>query len=520
MFSKITNLFRKQSNAPFPLTLNEEKKARDNIFTISLDDPYQSLNTRSAFARTFQVPLPPMIKSESGATMDSDLSDSDPSLKWNYQNNAGISQEVVDWYATYGFIGYQLCAMFSQHWLVRKCCSMPAKDATRKGYDITINNGDQISPEILDSLRQLDKKYRITKNMVELITKGKIFGVRVCIFLVDSDEPDYYKKPFNIDSVKPGSYRGMSQVDPYWMTPQPSQENTSNPESQYFYDPDWWQVNGKLYHRTHLVVYREDDDELPDVLKPTYIYGGVSVPQKVCNRIYAAERTADEAPLLALTKRTRVYKTDLSQAIAKGSSFWQTISKWVGFSNNYGVQVIGLDDEVQQFDLTLADLDSLIMTQYQLVAAIAEVPTVKLLGTSPKGFNTTGEFEEASYHETLESIQAHHLTPLLERHYQLVIKSDISPKYGINPFDVTITWKPLDSMTAKEEAEVNNIKADTDVKLSQAGTIDGNDSRDRIIADPNSGYSGISSGAPEPEQNELTESENDSNSEETETFQG
>src|ERR1043165_4741103 len=432
--------------------------------------------------------------------MDSDLTVAYPSLKWDWQNNDGICQAIVDWYATFGFIGYQLCAMFSQHWLVRKCCSMPAKDAIRKGYDITVKNGDEISPEVKDAMRQLDKKYRLTKNMKEFITKGKIFGIRVCIFLVDSDDPNYYKKPFNINGVKPGSYRGMSQVDPYWMTPQPSAENTSNPESQYFYEPDWWQINGKLYHRTHLVIYREDDDEMPDVLKPTYVYGGVSVPQKICSRIYAAERTADEAPLLALTKRPRVYKTDLSQAVAQGASFAQKIAKWVGFSNNYGVQVIGLDDEVQQFDLTLADLDNIIMTQYQLACASAGIVSTKLLETSPKGFNATGEFEESSYHEMLESLQAHDLTPLAERHYLLMIKSDILPKFGVNP-EITVTWKPLDSMTAEEEAKVNNIKADTDVKLSQAGAnaIDGNDIRNRIIADPNSGYSGIPNGAPESE---------------------
>jgi phage-related protein (TIGR01555 family) len=460
-----------------------------------------------AMERTFQKD-PILYHAKPGQTMDSCCPGGEQALYGAWGN---ISPGQIDWYGSQGFIGYQLCAILSQNWLIRKCCSMPAKDATRKGYDVTNNNGDEIAPEILDAIRQADKKYKLTKNMLEFVTKGKIFGVRVCIFQVKSKDPLYYEKPFNINSVKEGTYLGMTQVDPYWIYGQPDMESTSNPASQNFYEPTWWIVNGKKYHHSHMVIYREDDDQLPDTLKPTYYYGGISVPQKIAERVYAAERTANEAPLLALTKRLRVYKTDLSQATANGAIFWQKIKNWVTFSNNFGVQVIGDSDEINQFDVALSDLDAIIMTQYQLVAAAAEIPAVKLLGTSPKGFNTTGEYEESSYHEMLESIQSHHLTPLIERHHQLLIRSEIAPKFGA-VFETTITWKPLDAMTAKEEAEVNNIKADTDSKLSAIGAIDGQDGRNRIVADPNSGYSGISTGAPEPEVEETEEGENETNS--------
>ena len=72
------------------------------------------------------------------------------------------------------------------------------------------------------------------------------------------------------------------------------------------------------------------------------------------------------------------------------------------------------------------------MTQYQLVAAAAGVPATKLLGTSPKGFNATGEFEESSYGEELESIQQHDLSPLVNRHHLLLIRSHVTKKFKIN----------------------------------------------------------------------------------------
>ncbi len=164
--------------------------------------------------------------------------------------------------------------------------------------------------------------------------------------------------------------------------------------------------------------------------------------------------------------------------------------------NNYGVKIIGEDDEVQQFDTSLADLDAVIMTQYQLVAAAAGVPATKLLGTSPKGFNASGEYEESSYHETLESIQQHDLSPLVNRHHLLLIRSHVAPKFKMQPFNTEVAWKPVDSPTAAEQAEINLKKAQTDDTLVQAGAIDGTDIRERLINDLDSGYNGIESVVP------------------------
>lgn len=422
--------------------------------------------------------------------------DNAQSIKSSFYGNEVIPQQQVFWYANQTFIGYQLCAMLAQNWLVAKCCLMPAEDAIRKGYELTINDGSNVDPKIIDEIRNLDVDYEINKNLIQFLHFGRVFGIRIAMFKVESDDPDYYFKPFNPDGVTLGSYKGISQIDPYWVTPQLNPESAGDPSSINFYEPTWWNIAGKLVHRTHLIVYRTE--EVADILKPTYIYGGIPIPQKIYERVYASERTANEAPMLALTKRTDVINVDLAQALANepnnpvsGIGFTQRIAKWVYNRDNYGIKVLGLDEKMQQFDTSLADLDAVIMTQYQLVAAAANVPAVKLLGTSPKGFNTTGEFEEANYHEMLEGLQCHALTPFLNRHYLLLMRSEIAPKFGINPVDVTVVWKPLDAMTAEELAALNKLKAETGQILATTGAIDGNDERDRIIADPMSNYSGI-----------------------------
>jgi len=127
-----------------------------------------------------------------------------------------------------------------------------------------------------------------------------------------------------------------------------------------------------------------------------------------------------------------------------------------------------------------------------LVAAIAGVPATKLIGTTPKGFNSTGEYEEASYHELLESIQTHDLTPLAERHHQLVIKSFVEPqlKKKIN-VETTLNWLPLDTPTAEELARTNLAKAQVGAALIEVGAISSEEERQRVATDKTSGYNEI-----------------------------
>jgi hypothetical protein len=429
-----------------------------------------------------------------GAAMDSNVNI--PTLKGGFALNSPytVPDALISWYASQSFIGYQMCAILAQQWMVDKACTMPAKDAIRNGYEITVNDGVEVAPEILDFMRKRDRKYGLVKNCVELVRMCRVFGIRIAIFKIDGVD---YEAPFNLDGVTPGSYRGISQVDPYWITPELDETAATDPAGIHFYEPTYWRVNGRRYHRSHLIVIRTC--ELPDVLKPTYFYGGIPLTQRIYERVYAAERTANEAPMLAMSKRTTIMNVDLSQAAGNQASFEDRLREWAAYRDNYGIKVAGLEETISQLDTSLTDMDALIMTQYQLVASIAEVPATKLLGVQPKGFNSTGEYEEASYHEMLESVQEHDLAPLINRHHELVIRSDVRAKFPDAPkFTTEVAFNPLDSATAEELAERNFKNAQSDLALAQTGAIDGTDIRRRLIADPDSGYTGMSDEPIEP----------------------
>jgi phage-related protein (TIGR01555 family) len=396
-----------------------------------------------------------------------------------------MSEGITMWYAQQSFVPSQMCAIVAQNWLVNKACSIMPRDAMRKGYKIIGDDGNELDPRRAKLIERYDQAYGLKKNLVQFVRKGKIFGIRIAIFLVNSPDPYYYEKPFNIDGVRPGAYKGIKQVDPYWCAPLLDRAASSDPLSLRFYEPTYWQINGLKIHYSHMVVYI--NDEVMDFLKPSYIYGGVSLPQQIMERVYAAERTANEGPMLAMTKRSTILMTDAAKVMANKPKFDETMQWWMYNRDNYQVRVIDKEDEkIEQLDTTLADLDKVIMNQYQLVSAIARTPSTKLLGTMPTGFNSTGDYEEASYHEECESVQEDY-RPVIERHHQLVAVSGLKDR----KLHVKAEFNPLDAPTEAERATTNFQKAQTYKLIFDMGAVDGVDINEAVRNDPSMGLTGI-----------------------------
>ena len=415
-----------------------------------------------------------------------------------------LPDNLFFWYVTQSFIGYQACAFVAQHWLVDRACSMKGRDAIRNGWQMAFDEGLEVDPKVTKKIEKWDKKFKLRK-LLETADKFKnVFGISHILFMVDSDDPDYYSKPFNPDGIRTGRYKGLVRVDPYWISPLLTTEAVEHPDSQSFYEPTFWIISGQKYHKSHFVILR--GPEVADILKPSYLYGGIPLTQRIIERVYAAERTANEAPQLALSKRLVIrYIDKFEQAIANQGKFEEAMQVLTEWRDNYGVFVDDAANRIEQQDTSLGDLDTVIMTQYQIVAGQAGIPATKLMGTAPKGFQATGEHEIKMYHEELESIRENDLTPIIDKHHLCLMRSHIAPTLpDKQPITVDITWNPLSVSTDKELAETAELKARTYQTLQNTGAIDEYDIRDAIIKDETSPLSGIEAVERPDELTELT----------------
>ena len=413
---------------------------------------------------------------------------------YNVSNPA--SDIIFTFFATQGFIGFQACAILCQNWLINKACCQPPKDAIRPPYDlsyITTDDNKEIDNDFIAEIIDISndpKKFNIKKVCKTFAEKKRQFGQVLAYPIIEGAN---YEEPFNIDGLQPNSYKGMTIIDPIWYEGVLDSESISDPTSLRYFKPTYFLLpDGKKIHYSWCIF--GTNGEISDVLKPTYRWGGYPIPQLIYERVYSAEKTANEAHMLAMSKRLLIADINVKAYLSNPTETAKELEAFTQMRDNFGVAIKRPGDSITQIDTSLADFDAVIMTQYQLVAAAANMPATKLLETQPKGFNSSGDYEDKQYKLTLVEIQNNDFIPLLDFHFALLCKS----KYGINR-DFTITFKEIDTPTELERAQINSTKAQTDSTYISSGVLSPDEIRSNLIKDPNSGYNDIEGELPEDE---------------------
>lgn len=418
-----------------------------------------------------------------GVVLDG-INDGGGKLNSAYAIYGQVNDIIYTHFSLQGFIGFQACAILSQNWLINKCCIIPPKDAMAPDYELSYKSKDisEEDKELLVEMKMLSDSndgYRIKQLALEFAEKKRQFGVAYAYPLVSGVN---YEKPFDINLIKSGSYKGMVNIDPYWVSPELDYAAATNTLSENFYEPLWYRLpDGKRIHKSWIV--KSVNGNLPDILKPTYYYGGYPIPQLVYQRVYAAESVANEAPMLAKSKRLLYMDGNLSNYALNQSKAENDAKAFSYFRDNWGVVVKRPDQAIGQIDTSLADFDSVLMSQYQLVAAAAGIQATKLLETQPKGFNSSGDYEKEQYNSLLYSIEKEDFRPYLNFHYMLLQKSLYDKKYIID-----CEFKPIDTPSSKELAECNEIKSRINTNYISSGVITKEECRETLRVDPVSGF--------------------------------
>lgn len=390
-------------------------------------------------------------------------------VAWN--NN--LPEELLPFFTEY-FIGYQACALLAQNAYIKKVCEIPAQDAIAVDYklhykkptkDDDDSTDEQEEQEILDRLKDIsDNEMKIKDICRQANVDKKIFGQIVVIptFNVDVD----MEKPFNPKVIKKGTYTGMQIIEPFWLTYDLTLDGVSRPDKKDFYEPEYYHVNGgKRIHKSWL--RKLTNGTVSDILKPTYYYGGIPLTQQIYSRVYCAEKVANEAPKLALSKRLLVVDGNVNNLIANPDTAEQVLSGLGSIRDNFGFFIKNPGDQVQQVDTALSDFDALIMTQFQLVAAIGEMPATKLMKTQLKGLANSGNYEMKDYAQSLVAIQENDFNTILDFHYELLSLSEHGKDLELN-----VIWSPIDTPTELEMAQIESQQAQTDATYVGAGIID------------------------------------------------
>jgi uncharacterized protein len=444
--------------------------------------------------------------------MDSDIvpNEGQSISLFNHLDARCVDEKVWRYFADKNaWLGWMSCATLAQHPMISRACSIPGEDAISVGYKICVEDGDANGDGIVDPK---DEKYlhhlvKQAKRMgLEEVCRRfdankRVFGIGICVpcFEAQSESGRRYiwnmlANPMNLDALnnKEVVYTGMKVVDPYWLTPVFDDESGFNPISKDFYMPTWWQVGTttKRIHKSWCVQCV--NTIIADILKPTYFYGGLPLPQMLMNRMYSADKVADEAQMLAMSKRLLVVDANVNKLVANPKEAAKVMDALKFARDNWGVFFKNPNTQVQQVDTYITEFNQLIMTQYQLVASIAQMPAPKLLKVMPTGFSDVSELVWKDYAQALTNIQENEYVPILERHFKFISKS--LKKKDVN---YEVIFNPIDVPTLMEKAQITGEEAKADKMLIESGVLAPEEVRTKLRAERGGRYNHIERTAPE-----------------------
>ena len=394
------------------------------------------------------------------------------------------------------FIGYAALSLLSQHPLIRAMIETLADEMTRKWIEFGGQGSEESDAKRVKALQAATEKYRLKAYFNTAMKKTGYFGG--CMLFIDMGDDTRspagmaeVQTPLTIDSAKigRGSFKGFRVIEPINCYPAPY--NADNPLAPDYYRPTGWLVQGRRVHASRMLHFVQN--EPPILLKPAYNFFGIPLAQMALDYVDRFDTVRISVAKLVKRFITSVLKTDMSQLLNNGSyedaaSLKARALMWSLLGSNDGL--MALDKEAEDFvqvNTPLSGLADIVSQQLELLAAISRTPAVKLLGISPKGFNSTGEYDEANWYDHVASQQSIVFADNLDRAIKIIQLSET----GQIDADLTHKFVPLHEQSETEKATNRKANADTFAVYYDRGVLSAEEERTRLASDPDSGYDSI-----------------------------
>lgn len=481
-FPRFASLFGKrgrQAGEPKP---PEKPKA-----TLSISDVAVARSRSKpgqAEAHPFTVPSHPPGVVPAGMAMDENITE--------FSNWAAAAITGGAFSEGLTFLGYAYLAELAQRPEYRKISEVIAREMTRKWIKIQAK-GNKDKTEKIARIEDAMKRLRVQEAFTEVAEQDGFFGRgHIYIDLGTTDDRAELKTPIgdgrneiSRSKIARGSLKRLKTVEAVWCYP--TSYNSNDPLASDWYKPSTWFVMGKEVHASRLLAFI--GREVPDLLKPAYSFGGLSLSQMAKPYVDNWIRTRQSVSDLIHSFSVNGIKTNLTEALnGDAEGLFRRADLFNLMRDNRGLMLLNKDTE--EFFNVSTPLGSLNLLQAQAqehMAAVSGIPIVKLLGIQPAGLNASSEGELVSFEDWIHSSQVSLFTPNLTRIIGFI---QISEFGEVDP-DITFVYEPLRSLDKKQQADVRKTEADTDKVMIDSRVISPLEARRRVAADPDTPYPGL-----------------------------
>lgn len=407
------------------------------------------------------------------------------------------------------FLGYPYLSQLAQIPEYRLPSETIAAEATRKWIDIIsssdredLKNGGEGNAKS-DKIAELDDEMNRlgVREAFKLIAEQDGFFGRAHLYIDTgaTDKREELMTPigdggeFTEKKFKKGFLRCLKTVEPVWCYP--ARYEAADPLKDNWYRPDTWFVNGKEVHASRLLPFIARP--VPDLLKPTFSFGGLSLSQMMKPYVDNWLETRQSVNDIVQNFSFMVLLTDLSALLQTGGDeLEKRIAIFNQIRNNRGVFVANKDmEDLKNVAAPLGSLDKLQAQAQEHMASPAQIPLVKLFGIQPTGLNASSDGEIRVFYDRMHAYQE----SFMARHLRTIFRLAQINIWGKVDADLDFEFKPLYELNEKELAEKDAKEAESDQKLVDAGILDAGEVRRRKKVAPGSPYSFIDADdVPEP----------------------
>ena len=400
-----------------------------------------------------------------------------------------------------GFLGYPYLAELSQRPEYRHAVETIAREMTRKWIKISAKGGKERADDVA-KLNALMDQFNVRDLFRKLMEKDGFFG-RAQLYIDTGDTGTALSSALLMNKAKFGDGKKLrfKVLEPFWSYP--GQYNSNNPLAPDFYVPQVWYVNGATVHASRLLTFV--GREMPDILKPAYAFGGLSLTQMGKPYVDNWLRTRQSVSDITHAFSVPVLKTNMTALMSGGvgavvSAFVNRLQMFNATRDNKGIMAI--DKETEDFVIAAAPLGSLDKLQAQSqeqMASVWKIPLVVLLGVTPSGLNASSDGEIRTFYASLKSAQESNMRPGLQVVFeimQLIAFGKVDPDFSFAFVDL---WEMNDT----DRAAMRKTEADTDGVYITNGVLAPEEVRERIANDDEGIYTGLDLSGPPPEPPEL-----------------
>jgi uncharacterized protein len=444
----------------------------------------------------FEVRLPAMPKGVTRAAMAMDDCGQGQFGYLNAQTINGIGA-----FGLY-FPGYPYLAELAQRTEYRQPTETVAKEMTRKWIAFK-SKGQGDKTERIEQITEDFESFKVQAIFRKAMEHDGFFGLGHVFMDFDGEVGADHSLPLEItpQTIPQNSLRGFTNIEPMWTTP--LVWNSNDPTAPTFYKPESWMVLGRETHQSRML--RFVSREVPDIIKPAYNFGGISLSQLIDPYVGRWLKTVDAVNRLINNFSIINLQTDMSAVLSGSPDAQSSILNRINLFNlcrdNQGAFLSDKDqEELSQIAVPLSGLSELQAQAQEHMAAPTHLPLVVLTGITPAGLNASSESEIEVFHDWNHSVQEAVFTDNLKKVLNVIQLN----RFGDIDDDIIFDYVPLKELVGEAAARVRKLASEAGIAYIDAGVITEEEERQRIANDPESGYNNLS-GSEAPGKPEATD---------------